>query len=131
MDARAFAGDLQAAFGMVLGIDQQMAEPLGQRDEVAFGIDDGLLHPGRALFEQPAQQMRFSGAGIALHQQARRQQFLEVERRRRARRRMPHLDCDSHSSPKLLRRRLSNEGRGRRGKRGCSTQASVQQRWGA
>jgi transposase len=64
---------------MVLGIDHDMAEAVGQRDEVAFGIDDGLLHPGRALFQQPAQQMRFAGAGIALHQQARRQQLLEIE----------------------------------------------------
>jgi hypothetical protein len=42
---------------MVLGIDQQVAETLGKRHEVAFGVDDGLLHPGRTLFQQPAQQM--------------------------------------------------------------------------
>ena len=58
-----------------------MAEALGQRDEIALRIDDRLLHPGRALLEQAAQQMRLAGAGIALHQQARRQQFLEIERR--------------------------------------------------
>ena len=33
----------------------------------------------RALLEQAAQQMRLSRARIALHQQARRQQFLEIE----------------------------------------------------
>ncbi len=46
MDACSLAGDLQAALGMVLGIDHQMAEMVGQRHEVAFGVDDGLLHPG-------------------------------------------------------------------------------------
>jgi hypothetical protein len=46
MDARALAGDLQGPLGMVLGIDQQVAETVGKRHEVAFGVDDGLLHPG-------------------------------------------------------------------------------------
>ena len=59
---RTLAGGLQAALGMLLGIDHQMAVAVAQRDEVAFGIDDGLLHPGRALLQQPPQQMRFAGA---------------------------------------------------------------------
>ena len=29
----------------------------GKRHEVAFGVDDGLLHPGGTLFQQPAQQV--------------------------------------------------------------------------
>ena len=98
MDARALAGDLQAALGMLLGIDHQMAETVGQRDEVAFGVDDGLLHPGRALLQQPAQQMRLAGARIALHQKAGRQQFLEIQSRRGARRRVSHLDRNGHVS---------------------------------
>ena len=102
MDARALACDLQAALGMVLGIDHEMAETLGQRHEVAFGIDDGLLHPGRALFQQPAQQMGFAGARIALHQQAGRQQFLEIQSRRGARRRVSHLDRNGHVSTQRL-----------------------------
>ena len=102
MDARALAGDLQAALGMVLGIDHEMAETLGQRDEVAFGVDDGLLHPGRALLQQPAQQMRFAGARIALHQQAGRQQFLEVQSSRGACRRVSHLDRNGHGPTQTL-----------------------------
>ena len=96
MDARPLAGGLQAALGMLLGIDHQMAETLAQRDEIAFRVDDGLLHPGRALLQQPAQQMRLAGARIALHQQAGCQQFLKVEGRRRACRRVSHLDRNGH-----------------------------------
>ncbi len=57
MQPRALAGNLKAAFGVILGLDHEMAEMLRQRDEIAFGIDDGLLHPGRALLQQPPQQM--------------------------------------------------------------------------
>jgi hypothetical protein len=57
MDARALAGNLQAPLGMVLSIDHEVTEPVAQRDEVAFRIDDGLLHPAGALLQQPAQQM--------------------------------------------------------------------------
>ncbi|MEY9439236.1 hypothetical protein ABIF14_006327 [Bradyrhizobium elkanii] len=51
MDAHALAGDLQAALGVVLGVDNEVAESLGQGDEITFGIDNGLLHPGGALFQ--------------------------------------------------------------------------------
>ena len=81
---------------MVLGIDQEMAETVGKRHEVAFGVDDGLLDPGGTLFQQPAQQMGFAGARIALHQQAGRQQFLKVQSRRGACRRVAHLDRNGH-----------------------------------
>ncbi len=101
VDARPLAGALQAAFGMLLGIDHQMAETLAQRNEIAFGVDDGLLHPGRALFEQPAQKMRLAGARIALHQQAGRQQLLKVEGRRHARNRVSHLDRNGHVDSRL------------------------------
>jgi hypothetical protein len=98
MDACPLAGDLQSPLGMVLGIDQQVAETVGKRHEVAFGIDNGLLHPGGTLFQQPAQQMGFAGARIALHQQAGRQQFLKVQVSRGACRRVSHLDRNGHGS---------------------------------
>src|SRR5690606_26333303 len=45
----------------------------------ALGIDHHLLDdPGGAL-EQPAEQMRFAGARIALDEQTRREQLLDVE----------------------------------------------------
>ena len=97
MDARPLAGALQAALGVLLGIDHQMAEPVAQRDEIAFGVDDGLLHPGGTLLQQTPQQMRFAGARIALHQQAGRQQLLEIQRCRGACGRVSHLDRNGHA----------------------------------
>ena len=79
-----------------------MAEVVGQRDEIAFGIDDDLLHPWRALLQQPAQQMRFARAGIALHQQAGGQQFLEVEQGGRAALGDAHVDIGFHSIQRRL-----------------------------
>jgi len=46
--------------GVGLGINHQVTEALGQRPEVAFGVDDRLLHPGGALFQQPAPKMGFA-----------------------------------------------------------------------
>ena len=83
-------------------IDGQMPVFFRQRDEIAFRIDDDLLHQRRALLQQAAQQMRLARAGIALHQQARRQQFLEVETDRGAARGRAaaggrsHIDGDGH-----------------------------------
>jgi hypothetical protein len=51
---------------------------VSQRHEVAFGFDNSLLHPGDALFQKSAQQMRFAGTRIALHQQAGGKQFFKV-----------------------------------------------------
>ncbi len=62
VDARALPRQLQPLLAMRLGIDDQMAEMLGQGHEIAFRVDDRLLHPRGALFQQPAQQMRFAGA---------------------------------------------------------------------
>jgi len=59
---RARAGNLQAALGMVRGTDHEVAEAVGELHEVALRIDNGLLHPRGALFQQPAQQMRFAGS---------------------------------------------------------------------
>ena len=102
MDARALAGDLKAALGMVLGIDHEMTETVGKRHEVAFRVEDGLLHPGGTLFQQPAQQMGFARARIALYQEARRQQFLEVQCSRGACRRVSHLDRNGHVPTQTL-----------------------------
>jgi hypothetical protein len=55
MDARSLAGGLQATLGMVLGVDHEVAETVSERHKVAFGVDDGLLYPGGALFQQPSQ----------------------------------------------------------------------------
>ena len=101
MDARPLASRLQAAFAMLFGSDHQMAVTLAKRHEVAFGVDNGLLHPGCALLQQTAQQMRLARTRIALDQQARRQQFLKVEDRGRACRRLPHLDCNRHVSTRI------------------------------
>ncbi|KFC69784.1 hypothetical protein FF80_01288 [Devosia sp. LC5] len=63
-DAAGNAGKLGFGAG---GVDYDVAEFIGEGDEIAFGIDDALLYPGGALFEQAAQQMGFAGAGISLH----------------------------------------------------------------
>lgn len=63
-------------------IDDDMAEPVAERDEVAFRIDDDLLDPLRGLFKQASQQMRLAGAGIALDEKTGRQKLLDIERRR-------------------------------------------------
>lgn len=102
MDARSLAGGLQASLGMVLGIDHEVAETVGQRHEVPFGVDDGLLHPRGRLFKQPAQQMGFAGARIALHKQAGCQQFLKVQSRGGACRCVSHLDRNGHVSTQSL-----------------------------
>jgi hypothetical protein len=96
MDADSFGGDLQATLGVFLGVDDQVTEPFSQGHEVTFGIDDGLLHPGDALFEQSTQQVGFARAGIALHQQARREKFLEVQSRGVTRCGASYLDSNGH-----------------------------------
>lgn len=75
-DASGNAG--QFGFGAG-GIDNDMAVKIGQRDEIPFGIDDALLHPLRALFQQAAQKMRLSGTGITLHEQARGEKLLKIK----------------------------------------------------
>ena len=94
-DAAGNAGQLGFGAGAV---DHQMAELVGERDEVALRVDDALLNPRRALLEQAAQEVRLAGPGIALHQQAGRQQFLEIEQRRGAGRGLSHLDGDGHAA---------------------------------
>ncbi|MOA24246.1 hypothetical protein D3C78_1449190 [compost metagenome] len=68
----------QLRFG-ALAIHHHVSELIGKRDEIALGIDDDLLHPLRRLLQQPAQEMRLAGTGIALHQQTCRKQFFNIE----------------------------------------------------
>ena len=77
--ASAFPCQLQPVLGLRLGVDHEMAEPFSECDEIAFGVDHRLLHPGRALLQQAAQEVGLARAGIALHEQAGRQKPL-VER---------------------------------------------------
>jgi hypothetical protein len=89
-------------FGLGAGsVDDLMSVAFRKGDEIALGIDDALLHPLGALFEQPAQEMRLAGPGIALHEQAGGQQFLEIQLRRVALRRGAHVDVDLHEMPFL------------------------------
>ena len=89
-------------FGLCAGgVDHLMTEFVRQRDEIAFRIDDALLHPRRTLFKQAAQQMRLAGPRIALHQQAGRQQFLEIQICHGALG-GAHVDIDLHPVPFLV-----------------------------
>jgi hypothetical protein len=76
---------LQGSFVVGRRIEDQMAECVGESNEIAFGIDDGLLNPLRALLQQAPKKMRFARARIALNQQSRREQFFQIEYRQRAR----------------------------------------------
>jgi hypothetical protein len=74
-----------------------MAELVGQRDEVALGVDDGLLDEVGALLQETAQQMRLARAGIALDEQTRRQKLLQIEQSLRSSGRggcHSHVDAD-------------------------------------
>ena len=77
-------------------IDRDMVEGIGERDEIALGIDHHLLHQPGAAFEQAAQQMRFSRPRIALDEQTRGQQLFEIDLDRAARSVESHVDLGSH-----------------------------------
>ncbi len=84
---------------MRCGIHDDVAEFVGQGDEVALRIDDDLLHPGSALLQQAAQEMRLSGPRIALNEQTGGQQLLQIEHGRRPAGCGSHLDINLHSIP--------------------------------
>jgi hypothetical protein len=65
-------------------VDDDVAERLGQRHEIAFGVDHDLLHESRAFLQHPAEQVRLSGPAVALHEQPGGQQFFHVHGHRRA-----------------------------------------------
>ncbi len=92
--SRGDGGEVTLAFG---GVQGQMAIMLSQRDEIAFRVDDDLLNKPGALLQQTAQQMRFARTGISLHQQPRREQFLEVDQGRGAR--AGHANVDRRPHP--------------------------------
>jgi hypothetical protein len=62
-------------------LDRNVAERIGQRDEVTFGIDHDLLDQTGAPLEEPTQQVRFARSGIPLHQQPGGQELLKVHER--------------------------------------------------
>ncbi|GAN93410.1 hypothetical protein Gbth_024_109 [Gluconobacter thailandicus F149-1 = NBRC 100600] len=78
MGSDTFSRSAEAGFGLIFDINDQMAIALCQSDEVAFRIDHDLLDECCSLFQQAAQKMGFARAGIALNQQARSQQFRQI-----------------------------------------------------
>lgn len=54
MHARPLASQLQPLLSVRLGVNYEMAEALGEGDEIAFRVDDALLYPGRTLLQQTA-----------------------------------------------------------------------------
>ena len=96
-DARGDAADFGDA--IVGGLDHEMAERLGQGDEIALGIDDHLLDEPGAAFDQAAQQMRLARARIALDEKTSCQQFLEIEKHRCAGAIHPHVNLYAHAPP--------------------------------
>ncbi len=81
-------------------VDHHMAEAVGQADEIPFRIDHDLLDVRRTLFEQASQQVRLARSRVALDQEARRQEFFEVDdggpRNRPRRGGRAHVDVDLH-----------------------------------
>lgn len=84
-------------FGLrTLSIHHHMAITVGKRDEIAFRINDDLLHPLSRLLEQPSQQVGFAGPRIPLNKKARGQELLDIELGRSASGHGPHIDTDLH-----------------------------------
>lgn len=84
------------------GVDDDVAEPVGEGDEVPFRIDDDLLNLAGALLEDAPDQVRLAGAGVALDEKARREQLLDVHDRRLSARPLEddvaQLDLDLHAA---------------------------------
>ncbi len=70
---------------------------VGQAGKIAFRIDHHLLHKACALFQQAAEKVRFTAAGIALHQQPRGEQFFHVDRHGCAMRVLADFDLSLHA----------------------------------
>jgi hypothetical protein len=93
-DARAHRRNL--ALVIIAAVDDDMAEGVGERHEIALGIDHDLLHQRRAFLEDAAQQVRLARPRIALDEQARREQFLHVDTHILPRRVGSDLDAGLH-----------------------------------
>src|SRR3546814_6537624 len=63
-------------------LDRDMAEGVGEGDEIALRIDHHLLHEPGAAFEEAAQQVRLARTRIALDQEAGGEELLQVHRDR-------------------------------------------------
>ncbi|GEN63049.1 hypothetical protein AOE01nite_12730 [Acetobacter oeni] len=96
MDTHALAGGLERGFGVFGGVDDEVAVGFGEADEIAFRVDDGLLDEVACLFEQAAEQVRLSGAGIALDEQSCGEEFGEVHYGRSAADDLSHFDVAAH-----------------------------------
>jgi phosphoenolpyruvate carboxylase len=76
-----------------------MAIFIGQRHEIAFGIDHHLLHQRGAFFQQTAQKVGFSRPRIALNEQAGGEQFLDVDQNGLSRSVISYADAGGHDMP--------------------------------
>ncbi|GJE73322.1 hypothetical protein CHKEEEPN_4886 [Methylorubrum podarium] len=103
-------GDAQQLGLVAVRLDHDVAVALGERDEIAFRVDDRLLYQPRALFEQAAQQVRLAGTGIALDEEARRQKLGEVHRPGPVAG-PPQIDLVAHPVPRWRPRFLTCAGR--------------------
>lgn len=107
----AHAGGDPQEFGLVaVRLDHDVAVALGERDEIALGVDDRLLHEAGALLQQAAQQVRLARTGIALDEQARRQKLGEVHRPGPIAG-PPQIDLVAHPVPRWRPRLLTCAGR--------------------
>ncbi len=94
-DARAHRRNL--AFIIVAAVDHDMGIGIGERHEIALGIDHDLLHQRGAFLEDAAQQVRLARPRIALDEQARREQFLHVDAHALPRTVGPDVDAGLHA----------------------------------
>src|SRR5690606_8689537 len=65
-------------------------------DEIAFRVDDALLHPGRRLLEEAPQQVGLAGTGIALNQETGRQQLFQIHVGSAVATAFSHIDRNLH-----------------------------------
>ena len=93
-------GDALQLHVVAVRLDHDVAVTLGQGHEVALGIDHRLLDQPGALLQQPAQEVRLAGAGVALHEEAGGEQLDEVERADRLAGE-PQVDRETHAAPSI------------------------------
>jgi phosphoenolpyruvate carboxylase len=72
---------------------------IGQRHEIAFGIDHHLLHQRGAFLQQTAQKVGFTRPRIALNEQAGGEQFLDVDQNGLSRSVISYADAGGHDMP--------------------------------
>ena len=70
---------LYLAHRMRCAVDHDMVERIRQAGKVALRVDHDLLDEPGGLFEQAAQKVRLAGTRVALDEQSRREQFLDID----------------------------------------------------